>query len=555
MHQRSPQPESLLPLMNRLRLLSAVGIAGVVAGVLVQLFGEFLGPRVPAAMAAGQVMTLPIAWVPLAALLVTVAWAYLLVGALHAPVWLRVAIGVAWAVLAVPLVQSGGLWAVPGAVAVLVLLAWRRWAAPLLDFGWRESLVFAVVVGATLLGALVTSLRAPTLPGLSFILAISSQLTAFTMVATPLLVLAGMDLAEVAGGAGAWVSKQAQGWKVRNLALIVGFLAVVQAGYLLTGGVEMTPGFGLTLAALALLLWLGGRLPSSEHLDNPPFPLLVSLLLLALAAPIGGILVTMAGLTLPVAGFLGSALLAVLVSLMLRRWVERRWPGAGAGMLVVSVWLAWLLAGSALPGWSPNSRALHLGIALVALVVAVRSWRSAALAQRLPLVLEVLVVMIAVAGIESAYSHDVDAGDIFTFIQVAVMIGSSLFMLLRRNRWGLLLGLGALAGLAVLLTLHPSLLDATQGITNLTLMALALIWGIIVAHRRMGELMGEGKVQLHLTFLLIGFSLMTVAILGWNRSLSPAPDGLTDFGFLAQFGLIAMGVPLYLLGASRRARD
>jgi hypothetical protein len=46
---------------------------------------------------------------------------------------------------------------------------------------------------------------------------------------------------------------------------------------------------------------------------------------------------------------------------------------------------------------------------------------------------------------------------------------------------------------------------------------------------------------------------MTVAVLGWNRSLSPAPAILTDFGYLAQFGLTAMGVPLYLLGAARRA--
>lgn len=549
----SPQPEGFLPLMQRLRLLSSVGIASVVAGVLVQLLIPYLGSRVPAAMAGGQLMTLPLVWVPLAALLVVVAWTYLLVGALHAPLWLRVAIGVAWAFLAIPFVQVGGLFAAPGALAVLVLLAWRRWAASLLDFGWRESLVFGVAVAATLLGALIISLQDSTFPLFAFIASISTQLTVFTLVATPLLVLAGMDLAEVAGAVGGWVAKRSEVWASKWLALLVGSLALLQAGYLMLGGVRLTPGFGLTLLALAFLLWLGRRLPTGEHLDNPPFPLLVSLLLLALAAPIGGLLMTMVGLEAPLEGFLGSAALPVVTSLLLRRWAERRWPGSGVAMLVVSVWLGWLMGAAGQPEWVPSSRALQIGIALVALVVAVRSRASERMAQRLPLALEVLVVMIAISGIESAYSNDVDAGDIFTFIQVAVMMGSSVVVLLRRNRLGLILGLGALAGLLVLVALNPSLLDARQGFTNLALMGLALIWGIIMAHRRMGELIGEGKVQIHLTFLLIGFSLMTVAILGWNRSLEPKPEGLTDFGFLAQFGLIAMGVPLYLLGASRRA--
>lgn len=542
------------PLLYRLRLLSAVGIAGVVAGVLVQLVGEYLGPRVPAAMAANQVMTLPIAWVPLAALLMAVAWSYILVGALHAPVWLRFTIGIAWALLAWPFVEVGGLWAAPGAVAVLLLLLWRNWARPLLDFGWRESMVFAVAVAATLVGALVASLREPMLPLLSFITALSSQLTVFTIVATPLLILGGLDLAEVAGGLGGWIARHTERWRPQYLALLVGALALLQVAYFFVGGLPVTPGAGLTLVALAALLWFGGRISGGAHLVEPPFPLLVSLLLLTLAAPLGGVLITMAGGEVPILGFLGSALFAVLASLLLRRWIDRRWPGAGAALFVVALWLSWLVTGGTLSEWAPSSRVLQVGIALTALLLAALASRSPAFAQRLPLALEALIVTLAMGGIEAAYDRDIDAGDIFTFIQVTALIGSSLWLLLRRQGLRLLLLLGGFAALVLVVLLKPSLLDATQGITNLALMGLALIWSIILAHKRMGELIGAGQLQVHLTFLLIGFSLLTVAVLGWNRSLRPLPEGLTDFGFLAQFGLVALGLPLYLLRVSQRAR-
>lgn len=545
---------------RKLRLLSAVGIAGVAAGVLGEVLIGGVGPRVPAAMSDGQIMTLPVIWVPLATLLAVAAWTYLLVGALHAPLLVRLLVGTGWLVLMWPFLQIGPLWVAAGYAGPVLLLAWRGWARPHVDFGLGESLIFGGLAFAAFFSAAVVSLMDAALPLLAYNVALSAQFVVFAAVALPLLILSGTDLAEIAGKAGSWATTLVQNWAPRRLAWLLLAFSLAQSGYMFTGGVRVTPGFWLTLVWVAGLLYAGRWLPGGGLLAQPPFPLLVSMLTLTLVAPIGGTLLATA---LPEGapewtsgvGFIGSAALAVLAALLLRRWLDRRWPGAWVALLVGALWMAWVMTGSQQPEWGPVSRGIDLGLAAVAAILAV-----AALAGRnvppylLVLGLEALVVFAVINAIQAGYRNDLDPGDLFAAIQAVLMIGYVIWLGLNRLRrvWAFGAGIAALAA-AGLVVLNAHWLEGWQEYMQLGLMATALIWGIAVAHRRMGELLGEGATQIYQTFLLIGFTLMVVVVLGWNRALTPAPETLTDFGPLASFGLIAVGVPLYLLSVVQRA--
>jgi hypothetical protein len=337
--------------------------------------------------------------------------------------------------------------------------------------------------------------------------------------------------------------------------VIVGLLGLLQAGYLVIDGLRLQPGFWLTILVVGALFALGRQLPVGEFLAEPPFPLLVGLIALSLAAPIGGtLLVTLLppALTaaLPVAGFLGSALVAALGSLLGRRWLERRWSGSWVALLLGALWIAWLVAGSKATGWGPSHRALLLTVAAGAILLAVRALRRPEESERcLRLSLEALAVLLAISAIQAVFQRDLDPADLFTALQILVVVGTTLWVgLPRRRHW---VAMAVVVAGALLIWALP-LFGAWAPVLQLVLMALGLIWGIVAAHRRMGELLGEGRVQVHLTFLLIGFSLMGVAVLGWNRSLVPAPEALTDFGYLAQFGLVAVGMPLYLFSVVQR---
>lgn len=544
---------------RRLRLLSAVGIAGVAAGILGEVLIGGGGLRVPAAMSGGEVLTLPLAWVPLGTLLAVAAWSYLLVGALHAPVLVRVVVGAGWLLLAWPLLQIGPLWVAPGYVGPLLLLIWRGWARPHVDFGPGEGLRFAGLTLLAFLAAALVSLSHPTLPLLAYNVALSSQFVVFAVLATPLLILSGTDLAEIAGKAGAWGTGLVRNWVPRRLAWLLLGLSLAQSGYLFTGGFRITPGFLLTVVWVVGLALAGRWLPAGEMLAQPPFPLLIGMLALTLVAPIGGTI--LAGL-LPEgaaqwasgAGFIGSAGLAAAAALLLRRWLNRRWPGAWVALLVGGIWMAWIMTGGQYPEWGPVSRGIDLVIAAGGVVFALRALTGGPVSPHLlRLGLEALVVFTVINAVQAGYNNDLDPGDIFAAVQALLMLGYVVW--LGRSRT-LLLWAGA-AGLVALVAVLLAVLRAegfagVQTYVQLGLMATALIWGIAVAHRRMGELLGEGVTYLHHTFLLIGFTLMVVAVLGWNRALMPAPSGLTDFGPLTSFGLVTVGVPLYLLSVVQR---
>lgn len=551
----------LIAFSRRLRLLSAVGIAGVAAGILAEPFVARSGLLVPALMSEGQILRLPIVWVPLATILAVAAWTYLLVGALHAPLPLRLIVAVGWVGLGLPLFQLAPLWAGPGYLAAILLLLWRRWARPLIDFGIWESLVFGLALLAAYLPAAVASLYDPQLPLLQYNVVLSSQFTLFALLAMPLLILAGMDLAEVAGKAGGWATGLLKGWPERRLAWLLLGLSLLQGGYFVTGGVSLTPGFWLTILWVVGLVLIRRWLPREEMLSEPPFPLLIGMLVVALAVPTGGVLFI--GLLpaawqswVPGVGFAGSTAVAALVAYLMRFWLERRWPGAWVALLVTSIWMAWMVTGGKYQGWGPVGSAVAIAVAGGGIVLALLELRSGEPSRRtLLLGLETLAVLTAIHGMEAANNNDLDPGDIFAAVQAVLVIGSVIWLGLVQRRLhrivAVALGLACVLA-AVAWAVEPGWLSGAQDTIQLGLMAVAMIWGIAMAHRRMGELLGEGKAQIHQTFLLIGFSLMVVAVLGWNRALTPPPAELTDFGPLAAFGLIAVGLPLYLLSVARR---
>jgi hypothetical protein len=88
------------------RLLSALGSAGLLAAVLADAFGA-LGPPATVLRAGEQDVSVSLGWLALATTLQACSdWSYLLAGALHRRLWLRLAIGTVWAVLG-PLVIAG----------------------------------------------------------------------------------------------------------------------------------------------------------------------------------------------------------------------------------------------------------------------------------------------------------------------------------------------------------------------------------------------------------------------------------------------------------------
>ncbi|HYF92133.1 MAG TPA: hypothetical protein VD969_07785 [Symbiobacteriaceae bacterium] len=553
---RLEQPDLLA---RRIRVLSAVGVAGVAVGVMAEAFLRDLGPQVPAAMAAGRVMTLPFAWVPMATLLIVVAWTYLFVGAMRAPVLVRLIVSAGWLALSWPLVKAGSWWAVPGYVAPLPLLLWWRGAGPFIDYG--EALTFGVTTVAAFGAAAVTSLLAPDYPMFEYNVALSEQFVFFAAVATPLLILAGTDLAELAGKAGDWAAGMVQNWAPRPLAWLLLLLSLAPVGYMLAHGLRLTPGFYLTILWVAGILYGGRWLPGGTFLARPPFPLLIGMMVLALMMPIGA---TLAATVLPDGargwvlglGFAASVLVAAAGTLILRRWLDRRWPGAWIALFVGSLWMAWVVAGGQYGDWGPVSQGMDLVIAAgTAVLAGTALWRGTVPDRLLRLGLEALAVFTVIHAFLVGYSSNLDPADIFATVQALIMFGLVIWRALGRYGLGAIRTAGLMAAAVsalVALAWRAGWLRDWQLYMQLGLLAAALMWGIAEAHRRMRELMGEGRTEVHQTFLMIGFSLMVVAVLGWNRALTPAPDSLTDFGPLTAFGLAVLGIPLYLLSLAQR---
>ncbi len=545
---------------RRLRLLSALGIASAVAGLLADALGSHLGWPQPAALSGGQTLFVPLAWIPLATLLVCVGWSYLLAGALHSPRWLRVLTAVGWAVLTWPILQVTPGLAWPGYLLVPLLLLWRRWARPLADFGLWEYLTF---FGAGLLLCMTAAVASlwQEIPLLAYTAGLSTQFILMTGVAMPLLILAGTDLAELAGKAGGWLTDRMQGWGTPGLAWLLLALSLAKGVYFLLDGWRAEPGLWLTLGWMAGLAVLGRWLPRGQWLAEPPFPLLITLLGLALLVPVGGML---AIALLPAGwapvlggtGFVGSILLAALTTVLLRPWLNRRWPGAWVALLITAVWLAWLVAGGSHMAWAPASRGTELAVAAGCIGLALAALCRGDSRRRLLLVgLEVTLTLTAVRGIQAAYDANWDLGDVYTTLQALVVVGAAGWLWLRHHRPGV--RAAVLAGVVLVvaglgLALGSDLVDWLQDRTQLLLVCIALVWEIALADRRLGPLLGERVPPANRTFIYIGFSLLLVVVVGWFRALQPPPPQLTDLDPLPAFGLIAIGLPLYLLAAARR---
>jgi len=561
-HDVSTGKPPWLGIIRRLRLLSAIGIASVIAGILVQAFGRGMGPKVSAAIVDGMISTVPLVWVPLATLLVCVAWTYLVVGALHAPSWLRLLLTAAWLILTFPVVKVATLaWI--GYLLVPVLLHFRRWARPLVDFGLWECLVLGIACSIPFIAAGIVSLFDPRSPLLPYVLALSTHFLLLTGVAMPLLILAGTDLAEVASRSGLWVADRLGAWHTRTVAWVLLSLCFLKSGYFLVDGVSLSPGFLLTLLGMAGLVVAGRWMPDSEWLLEPPFALLAGVVALAMAAPVGGVLLA-PFLPRPLAenlagvGFVGSALVVGVAAVMLRPWINRTWPRAWMALAVMGIWLAWLVAGGQVTAWGPTSRGIELGAAAGFGAIAVRAlWRKDAPRPILTLGLETLVVLSVISAIQAAYNADLDMGDIFAAAQAALVIGSGVWLWLRHQRGNVAAAVAGavLGGGSLLVALYPGAFQVAQLYLKLVLMAVALLWEIAVNFRQASKLESDRPPGVHRIFLHIGFSVALVAMLGWYRVLEPSPEQLTEFDPLPAFGMIAVGLPFYLMSVTARLRQ
>jgi hypothetical protein len=255
---------------GRLRLVVGAAVAQVlVAALMVGLRSAGI-PHIVGDVTNGEESTIPVATFVVATVFVTVAWTFVLAGALHAHWSLRVLIvGLfCWSVLVerdVPAQTTGGeiaailLLAVIAGITVFTIVRDRRASAPSSRLlAARVALLFPLVAGL-FITAWLSAQAADQLE--YFTTSVSDHLYNLQYALIPLLVLAGADFADwghVLGSRGALLVERAH-----NAWLLLG-VTVVVAGGMLADALRVTQDDiahslalgGVLAVAVLLLAWL-----------------------------------------------------------------------------------------------------------------------------------------------------------------------------------------------------------------------------------------------------------------------------------------------------------
>ena len=213
---------------------------------------------------------LPVALVPLTMFLISVAWSFLLVGALHShplfrlgALYLYVLTGLGWVSTTgvgdpTRLLAGLGLLLL---VPVLFALRWRGRARPGVEFG-----IMFVVVGSTFVLVQLQGVESWRLSGVPLVLAyLGDEVLSYSLLITPLLLLAGQGMAEFALSLADWGAASAAqlprlgprlllagllGWRLRDV-----LLGVVEH---LNGGAGATWLVPYGVGLLMVLVTIGG---------------------------------------------------------------------------------------------------------------------------------------------------------------------------------------------------------------------------------------------------------------------------------------------------------
>ena len=580
-----------------LRVLTGIGIAQVLVGILLLLFKDAPVAAVPVGMYQGQIISIGWPFLVLGSLLLVSGWTYFLGGALQARWWLALpAFALATAALWQSITTPGAWPLAPIATLVLWLYVVGR-KTVLRRISMRVDLpVLGLLLAIVQLAVLVLAfIHGDSGLLLQFSLGISAQAVLLLVLLIPMLVIAGLDLTEISAEGGALLSERL----VDLVPLRAGIatmvaLAIAKIGLELHNGehlsalltVALPAAIGLGSAIAVLIYALHSR---KRELEPPGFGLLlvlsyvlfvvfiVAIALVGKGATGGAVAQAINQLAVQTTWALAgvAAILLATGSLLFARRRQRPPGGSTLFLLLYGVWLL-LSVGNPLalvPGQSQNTKPLDPLISMPSLDIAVSMatiagllllWRLHRLnRESLGYVFGVLAGISLLEAINALYNHQLTPTDMVSLAQVLLLFGLLAFGLVRNLRRGTsarILWLSAL-GLAVLIPLFfadlvlivgdlahvlPAGMQLPDAAVAIVLLAVGLCWDMLMSGERFTNQHSEGLPRHGRLLLYIGYVSLAAACLLWTKTLQNAGNGFFDESVLPPYGIEVLGIPMLL---------
>lgn len=570
-----------------LRLITGIGAAQVVVTVAVLLFKDVPWRSVAAGVRDGYTLQIPLPFVAIAALVLVSGWAYLLTASLHLPLPFRVAL-LTLASVSFWLASGRGAGAAAAALPILGLWGYSL-ATP------RRVREIPLPLNLLAIGGLVLAVHLT--PFISqggdawtrLAIGIAAEITLLIPFLLPLLVLAGLDLAEISGAAGARMTSSAAA-RVSPRTLAAGVLVLALSMVALQLGQGATPGPGLLIAA-AFLTLLGFAARRSGAVEpagpEPPFrlmlllagllfliPALLILTIAVLSAQVGGRIATAtAGMGLQgvwaLAGVAAASVGAVRIVHARRR--STMTLGRDLFVLVFGLWmlltvappaaLLSLLTGTAAESHRPLIALSELEIAaggLGAAMVIHAAYRRTFDARKLIFLGSALLGLRLMHLFHELYRYEIAGDDLLMLAQVGflVVLGASGFLGFARARGRGMIGAGVVAAAIAatgLLAWHGSgagLLNSSQYV----IFGAALIWDLLMSGGRFTNRDTPSTPRSARVLLYMGYISLVAAAFLWMNGLAglEASSAFND-DVLPLYGLIVFGTPVLLFVWTRAA--
>jgi hypothetical protein len=578
-----------------LRVLTGLGIAQVLAGILVGLFKDARVAAVPVGMYQNQVVRIGWPFLLVGSVLLASGWTYLLSGALQARRW------VAFGVLALATIALWQSVTAPGAVPfapVATLLLWLYFLGR--KTVWRRLTlrvdlpVLALLLAAMTLGVLVRALlQHDSGVLLQYALGISSQVLFLLVLLIPMLVIAGLDLTEISAEAGSWLIDQFLGLVPLRAGLAVMYvLAIAKIGLELHAGERVLSLFTICLpaacllgAGVALLIYtLRTRKPDIEA---PGFGLLLVLSYLLFVVFIIAIALIGKGdagtatadvlnqlavqTTWALAG-LAAALVAVGSVLLARR---HKHPVAGSTLflLVYGVWVL-LSVGNPLALLPLHGRSgdqvgpiisfpsLDIAVSMATIGGAVLLWRLHRLNRdSAGYIFAVLAGISLIEVVHGLYDKQLSPTDLVSLGQVLLLFAlaaAGLVRTLRRATVALTRRLSALGLVTVALLMAatlllivgdlahvlPATMQLPEAAVAIVMLAIGLCWDMLMSGERFTNKHSENFPRHGRLLLYIGYVSLAAACLLWTKTLQFTGESFFDEGTLPPYGIVVLGIPM-----------
>ena len=595
-----------------LRVLAGLGISQVVVAVFMLLFRDVPFPTVLASEFQDKPVVIPIPFLLIGTSLIVVGWTYMLAGVIRTRWWVSFLVLVFITVGLAPGYTSGGGFPL-GPIAMLLVWLYFLARHVALRRVWElvDVVVLGLLVASVILCVPIMALARGSADGLiEYPISISSQSLFLLVLLIPMLVVAGVDLAEISADASAWaVDHLLDLVPIRVGAAAVALMAAVKIVLDLgepirnLGLLFMLPGMAAAIVLVAVTGWISYRLRAQtvDYDAYPPFWLLILLAVLLFAvqtvafgathvmsAESGtGVLVAVQNLgVLRTWSIAGLTAIAIGVLVLLRSRVRRRpVPPGGVFILAYGVWTL-LTVGNPLrlvPGLTDVDTGVLVRLpqidaaASICVLVLIAALARAGRLGRgtLGLSATALVALTMVGAIQNLYGQKMSATDLLMLGQVALFLvvpAVGLVGIIRNPRTGaygrtfarLALSLVAVLALAVVgIMLAASLQIPIPALPpeapSVVVLALVFLWDFLMSGERLTNQHGPSFPRSGRLLLYAGYVSLSAAALLWSKSLMPqaaadaaggasaaADLGFFDENLIPPFGLLVLGVPVLL---------